>query len=538
MKKLLALLLVFVLTFGVVAGCTPTNDDVVTSSSTSSDDVSSEEPSSEPEDPSSEEPSSEPEDTADEDPVEDEDPYEYEDEEPEPSVPLTPEEERLAAMLAGQDEELNKDALYREGNLTRIAKAMRKSKSGKMVKIVCYGNSINTAHNSGATMADVTYVNLLQDWWYDNIGPCEVIAAGGENLTSINASMRIEHDVLQYEPDIVFLDFAVQDNIQAMAKTNSQAYDNIVRRILHSKTAPAVVTLLLTGAEQNSYTMNPRNANIISTAAKQEKEIAEYYDLPVIDFEAAVWDNMVELVQVKETGDIPLLSWYDISNNNVSMNDTGHLVLNGTITGFLDKVLKKLDKISTKDPKYPTEGFYGLDKYMNGSFLSVGDIVDGKAKGYAFDLDAEGLEKYEYFYYGSSSSDTYRPYITTYRHFIPTSNDEEELKLEENPAYLNLTIPEVTNNDTYFMVCTDKSASASKASKKITFAGVSILCYDANGNLLTNTKAPIGHYEEAIDLGRTSAVKLTKGTTRVEFKIYIKQGTVRLLGIGNLNTNS
>jgi len=550
MKKLLALLLVFLMLISTFTGC---EDDNTSSESSSKEQISSEEqlPSEKPQEPeapsSSEAPSieSEPEDTADvpsEEPEEPEEPpYEYEeDEEIAPSVPLTPEEERLENILAGYDESLNKDSLYSEGNLARVAKAIKKSKGGEMVRIVFYGN-VNSSHNSNSSsMADTPYTRLFQYWWEDNVGPCDVIGAGGENLTSINATMRVEHDVLQWEPDIVFLDFAVQDNIQAMAKSNAQAYDNLIRRILQSKSSPAVVTMLLTGAEQTSYTMNPKNANIFASAAKQQKELAKYYNLPIIDFETAVWDNMVELVQVKETGDIPLLTWYDISFNNVVMNNDGHVILNGALIYFINHVLKKLDKISTKDPQYPTEGFYGMDKYMNASFQNIGDIVEGKVKGYAFDLDTVGLNEYAYGYTTARASDTYTPYITTYRHYVPESDTEEELALEESPHYLNLTIPEVTNNDTYFMVYTSATVSTKNISNKniLKFAPVSILCYDANGNLLTNTKAPNSNFTETASLGKTSAVKLAQGTTRIEFKIFSRGGVVKLLGIGNLNTNS
>jgi hypothetical protein len=550
MKKLLALLLAFLMLLSTVVGCSKTGEN--SSDVSSSDELSTEFEDAENEDEEIVE-DEEWEEEEEEEEWEDEEPFEPEEEEDEPvsskpastekieEEPLTAEELRLERLLIGEDEEFNKDAIYHEGNLARLAKAIKKSKNGEKVTIVCYGNAANTARNSDTTEADSPYSSLIRNWWANTIGPCTVIESGLEHLTSINACMRVEFDVLNYKPDLVLLDFSVQDGISSSAKTNARGYDNLVRRILASETSPAVMTLLLTGAEQNTYTMNPDNANMFVTAAAQHKEVSKWYDIPVIDFEGAVWENFTELVKITTKKEIPLITWQDIAlGNNINMNNDGHTILAGAIINFINIALEKVDKISTTIPAIPQETYFGVDKYLNGSFITVSDIIDGaaNAKGYSFNMDLDEMEKYEYYYKKRSdtgaTTDSLVPNITTYRHYIAADDSEAEKSVATASKYLELTVPKVTNSETYFMLSTGKSVSGAKITNSniADFAPVSFFYYDENGKMLSKSKAPSSNFSETTEHGKTSAVKIPVGTKKIEIKTYTKSGTIRLLGIG------
>ena len=55
--------------------------------------------------------------------------------------------------------------------------------------------------------------------------------------------------------------------------------------------------------------------------------------------------------------------------------------------------------------------------------------------------------------------------------------------------------------------------------------------YDEVGNVISTVKVSAGYYIECVDLGKTIATRIPVGTSRIEFKIYTTQGTVRLLGM-------
>ena len=559
MKKLLAILLVFMLIIGSFAGCSKGGETNTSSDNTSTSEVSSENVSSE--DVSSEDESSDTDTAEGEDggnygngdypdygeepsgentPGDNSQPYSESSEGnsnvEEPTEPeLTAEELRLESMLVGEDESLNKDAIYNEGDLYRLAKAIKKSKSGKEVLIMFYGNSANTTSGS----VDAPYWSVFGEWWSLNIGPCRTVAASMDNLTSIDACMRVDQDVLRWKPDVVFLDFAVQDAVASMASANAHGYDNLIRRILQSSTKPAVVSLILTGAEQKSFGMNAANADMFNTASKLQKQVASYHNIPIIDFETALWDNMVELVKVTTQREIPLMTWATVGENNVAMNDSGHAILQGAISYFVNKVNNKLNKVSTKDYAYPTEGYFGTDKYMKGSLVDVVTIADGKAAGYSFDLNKAKLETYGYFVSDlptAPGGSPLTPYINTCRHYVPAADASEEDKaMQENPHYLALTMPEVKSTETaYFTISSTKSVSSSKVTNTNikAYAPITVECYDKDGNKISDVKNSAGYYAETIDMGKTLRLQLPMGTTKAVIKIYTSGGTVSLLGVG------
>lgn len=532
MKKLLSLLLACMLILTMAVGCNKKEDDTssVSSEEPSSDvtveePVSSEEPSSEDDtayDPSYEEPDWE--DDIGDLPVE------------EPIETLSPMEQRLQDVLLGQDAKLSQRGLYSEGNLTRIAKAIRKAKQGKKVTIAFYGGC-NTSNN-GASTAGSPYAQVVRDWWQVHFSAeCDLVMQGISTLTSINACMRVEHDILSYQPDLVFLDFSVQDNFGGLARSNSVGFDNLIRKIMNSGTQPGVVTLLLTGAEQTSYSMNPKNCSTIQTASSYQKKISAYYDIPVISMEDSVWDTMFELVKVTEKTESPMFLWTDLASDNISMNDSGHAILAGMITSLIERTESKLNSISTTVPAVKTVGYFSNDKYMKGSMVDVGQIVSGSASGYQFDLSTSEMKEYGYYYAGAESSvlktNTLATYISTYRHYIST--EEKYDYLETYPYYLSLTIPKVqADTDTYFMFTTSKSVATPAA--PMDFGPISMVCYDENDKMLGTTKVAGGALRESTGSDKFSVGKLPTGTTRIEFKTYTAQGTIRLLGIGSFES--
>lgn len=536
MKKLLALLLVCVMVLGVFAGCQ--EEEAVDSKVSLTTDASSEETVSDDSsdsDTESEDPSSEEEpiiddggsvDTDDYSYTDDDDlgDYTYEEEE------LTPEEQRLESVLAGEDDELNKAAITNEGNLARLAKAIKKSKGGKNVNIVCYGGW-NTGNNGDTTIdGALTYSALLAEWWAANIGPCTVYNQGLPALTSVNACMRVDRDVLRFEPDVVFLDFAVQDGLSGLGKSNAVGYDNLIRRILQSDTSPAIISLMLTGAEQTTYTMNPDNCKTFATATKYQTEVCDYYDIPVIDMDSCIWDIMSEIVQVDNKGDIPLMTWESISSTALLYSPNGHKVLYGMIKQFIENAVAKLDKISTKDPSYPTVGFFANDKYMKGSTVDIQSIAEGTTKGYSVDLDLDDFSDLGYTLNKEETpgKNAMLPNIHTYRHYIDETDPEKNIY----PHYLEVTIPEVKKDETaYFQWCCSKSVGTAYRPTYVKFNPCTLECYDATGKMVTVGYSG-GYYSDEITQGRFFASQIPSGTTRIVIKTYTGSGTIRMLGIG------
>lgn len=523
MKKLLSLLLVMLLIVGTFAACNNTPATSSTPSSSTEDSIDntdpSDEPSEEPSDEPSEEPYEEPSEEPYEEPSEDGDDFgdDWGDEDPIIDEDLPPEEARKISVLSGEDEQLNKDALYNEGNLNRLAQVIRKSKQGKTVTIIFYGNAANTSLNHDETPVDNPYTELFKNWWNQNIGPCEVKRAGMDNLTSFQACMRVDNDVLQYKPDLVFLDFAVQDGLPPAEGNNyTIGYDNLCRRLIHSSVKPAVVSLVLTGAEQQGYAVSIKNADMFASNSKQEKIVAKYYSLPIIDFETALWETMIKLVKVTPQTEYPVMSWADVGASNVVMNNDGHLILFGTIRYFFEQVLGKLSSIPTTEFAYPTKGQKDNNTYMNGTFINMKQLYDIGVPGYKLGIKTDT----GYGYRGFQDNDSRYPFITTHRPTEP----------------IELIIPKVGLKERcYFMVQTpsqtvDGGTSPDPVVKAYT--PYRFDCYDENGVSLRNVKPQASPYKECYRSGRTNAGLIPVNTTKIIIRCWTGSGYIRLLGIG------
>ena len=516
MKKLLSLLLVMLLIVGTFAACNNTPATSSNPSSTADDTNDADDDFMDDEELDEEEPVEDEEDFSDDD--FDDNGWE---EDPIGDETLSPEEARKETIISGEDEQFNKEAIYNEGNLSRLAKTIKKSKSGEVVTIVFYGNSVNTALNHDDTPVDNPYTDLFAEWWTQNIGPCIVKRAGMDNLTSYLACMRVDNDVLKFKPDLVFLDFAVQDGLpQAEGANYTVAYDNLIRRVLHSATKPAVVSLVLTGAEQQGYTMNVKNANMFSSNSAKEKDLAKYYSLPIIDFETVLWDTMINLVKVTPQTEYPIMSWADFGATNIAMNNDGHRVLFGTIRYYFSKVLGKLSSISTAEFKYPTKGKNDSDIYMDSTFYNMEQLYDTGTDGYVFHVDKNQMGTLGYGYRPAVENDSRYPLITTHRPI----------------GFFEITIPEVKKGERcYFMMQTPWQSSDGNASTDVekTYSPYRIYCYgsDDKETVSGGTKPVCSPYKQCYHNGRTNAVQIPVGTTKLIIKCYTNAGYIRWLGI-------
>jgi hypothetical protein len=90
------------------------------------------------------------------------------------------------------------------------------------------------------------------------------VNAGLSGTPSVLGNMRLERDVLACDPDIVFVEFAVNDGGETIYKN---AYESLVRTLLADERDIAVV-LLFTIVE-NGHTCQPHMS-----------KIGEHYDIP------------------------------------------------------------------------------------------------------------------------------------------------------------------------------------------------------------------------------------------------------------------
>lgn len=256
-------------------------------------------------------------------------------------------------VLRGLDPELYEKSLFDAGNSARIAALMKKAKKGGSYTIAVLGGSIS--QGAAASSESKRYGNLVAAWWKENFPKASFtfVNAGIGATNPEMACYRIETDLLQYQPDFVVVDFAVNS---ANDNDPENTVQTLLYRILTMKNQPAVMGIYFTRVERNSYTA----ATYIKDMDYPTKELEvsmKKYQIPTISYHQYVWEKM----STRAADGRKVITWRDIGGDYVHPNDNGHFLAATMICKHLEYVKEHLSSISTKAPSVPK---LNTDKYL------------------------------------------------------------------------------------------------------------------------------------------------------------------------------
>ena len=188
-------------------------------------------------------------------------------------------------------------SLIQTGNIFRISSVIKKLKEKEEVKIAFLGGSITEGYlvNSKQNYPAKLTAYLKQLYKNENI---TCINAGLSGTSSSIGLLRADTDVLSSNPDLIVIEFAVND---AQDDISKMMYESLVKKCLQSESAPAVI--LLFNRLENGY-----------TCEEQMKKVGEAYELPMISMKNAIEYEM-------ENGD---LTWNDYAEDEAHPTAKGH----------------------------------------------------------------------------------------------------------------------------------------------------------------------------------------------------------------------
>lgn len=283
---------------------------------------------------------------------------------PETTETASPEEEtRPYSSLSEEEyrELLIERSLITTGDTSRVESALKRAKNGEEITVAYIGGSITEGLTAGA---EKCWARLSYDWLCEQIpdGKINYVNAGMSGTPSTLGVIRVERDVIAPygDPDIVFIEFAVNDGNSAMDK---DAYESLVRRMLSLDKNTAVV--LLFTVLKNGYTCETTHM----------KAIGEHYDLPMISVNTALTPEF-------EAG---RMAWEKYSDDESHPNEWGHELVKDFVANFYTKVLDGMDGEKPINDISAIEPLYGAD-YTNVHLLdrtnltpvSLGEYTDDK----------------------------------------------------------------------------------------------------------------------------------------------------------------
>ena len=203
--------------------------------------------------------------------------------------------------------------------MTRLKNLMKRAANGESLVIGFLGGSIT--QGSLSSTPETCYAYLVYEWWKKSFPNAEFsfVNGGIGGTTSHYGGARAWKDVLCYRPDIVTVDFSVNDDANEFFE---ETYEGTLRRLLAAPSAPAVVVL------NNVFYDTGKNAQ------DYHNRIADHYGIPHVSIKDTIFPDV-------ESGKIVRA---DITPDNLHPNDKGHSLVADEICKLLDSIKAEVEE--------------------------------------------------------------------------------------------------------------------------------------------------------------------------------------------------
>jgi len=190
----------------------------------------------------------------------------------------------------------------------------------KTINLVFHGHSVPAGYFKTPT------VNTLQSYPFQvleqlkSLYPLAVInvintAIGGEN--SINGEKRFKKDVINHNPDVIFIDYSLNDRGLGLEKSK-KAWEKMIKLALRKK----IKVILLTPSPDMGVNILD-STSVLNQHAEQVKSLSTQYNVGLIDSYA--------LFKEKETSRDGVINYMSQKNHP---NEKGHLLISNEILTY------------------------------------------------------------------------------------------------------------------------------------------------------------------------------------------------------------
>lgn len=232
------------------------------------------------------------------------------------------------------------------GDPIRIQRFFNKAKEGGEYNIGFIGGSITLG--AGATNDTRSYAYLVYSWFVSKFpnSSFKYINSAIAGIGSIFGSSRIEKELLRKKPDMVFIDYSVNDEPD---KIHEESFEGLIRRAYYYTTEPAMMVIhnCLYDSGMNSQVSHDR--------------VCRHYNVPSVSAQSSIYPEIVS--GREEAGK------YFI--DNIHPNDEGHKLLASIIINYLEKVYnmeyepEEYIKKAIPVPSITTNVFEHAKRYRN-----------------------------------------------------------------------------------------------------------------------------------------------------------------------------
>ncbi len=268
----------------------------------------------------------------------------------------------LEAPTSYLDAEYDKTASpWQQQNAGKIAEVMKKAESGQDIVIATLGGSItqgtiSTGKRDKEIKTRRPYADIFFEWWEKTFPDVKVtkVNAGIGGTNSYLGVHRVEEDVLYANPDLVLIEYSVNDGNDL---THKKSYENLVRKLLYMENAPAIMLLFM--AQSNG-----------ASAQGVHSDVGILYELPMVSYK-----NVMEALYKEGFTEA------DMSSDSSHPSVLGHAIVGEMLWRYLNNVYEKVDTYKeyvTPDVKPSTR-----EMYQNAEMLDCKDITADALGGFS-----------------------------------------------------------------------------------------------------------------------------------------------------------
>lgn len=199
--------------------------------------------------------------------------------------------------------------IVNRGNWAAVQAVMQRGEAGEPIKIGFLGGSIT--QGSLSSTPQTCYAYLVYSWFRQHYPKAEYINAGIGGTTSQFGVARVEDDLLRYQPDLIFIEFSVNDECNPHFQ---ETYEGLVRKVLGT----GIAVILIHNVMYDS----------MNSAEDIHLAIGKHYDLPCVSMKSTIYPEVA-------AGRIPNRQ---ITPDDLHPNDEGHALVASVVTYLLDKI--------------------------------------------------------------------------------------------------------------------------------------------------------------------------------------------------------
>lgn len=259
------------------------------------------------------------------------------------------------------EEDMQKASPWKSCDNSSLAAAMKKAEDGEPVTIAVIGGSITQGVISKGTLdakieSKSCYADIFFAWWKESFPDSlvTVINAGIGGTDSYLGVHRVQKDVLDHHPDVVLIEYSVNDGANNFYKNS---YDNLVRKVLKSEDSPAVLLLFMA---QTSLT----------SAQSVHQLIGFNYELPMVS-------HLNLISHFYETG---RYTEEELSGDVSHPSVLGHALVGEMLWKYLNAIYEELDAYG--EPKTFDKRAVTKERYQNAELAGVQDITPVSMTGF------------------------------------------------------------------------------------------------------------------------------------------------------------